>query len=101
MKMRAVDRSRNGKAPGCDIIPNEIYKTGNKAMICRLIKLFYTAYSTGRIPEEWGKAERCPIFKQRGDYLKYENYRGISLMSHVAKLYESVLEARLRRATED
>ena len=22
---RAVDRSRNGKAPGCDIIPNEIY----------------------------------------------------------------------------
>ena len=35
----AVDRSRNGKAPGCDIIPNEIYKTGNKAMICRLAKL--------------------------------------------------------------
>ena len=51
---RAVDRSRNGKAPGCDIIPNEIYKTGNKAMICRLTKLFNTAYSTGRIPEEWG-----------------------------------------------
>ena len=25
---RAVDRSRNGKAPGCDIIPNEIYKNG-------------------------------------------------------------------------
>ena len=98
---RAVDRSRNGKAPGCDIIPNEIYKTGNKAMVCRLTKLFNTAYSTGRIPEEWGKAEICPIYKQKGDYLKCENYRGISLMCHVAKLYESVLEARLRRATED
>ena len=34
----AVDRSRNGKAPGYDIIPNAIlfYKMGNKAMICRL-----------------------------------------------------------------
>ena len=49
---RAVDRSRNGKAPGCDIIPNEIYKTGDKAMMCRLTKLFNTAYSTGRIREE-------------------------------------------------
>ena len=27
---RAV--GRNGKASGCDIIPNEIYKTGNKAI---------------------------------------------------------------------
>ena len=70
-------------------------------MICRLTKLFNTAYSTGRMPEEWGKAEICPIYKQKGDYLKCENYRGISLMCHVAKLYESVLETRLRRATED
>ena len=43
---RAVDRSRNGKAPGCDIIPNEIFKTGNPAMICGVTKRFYTAYST-------------------------------------------------------
>ena len=69
-------------------------------MIRRLTKLFNTSKSTGRIPGEWGKAEICPIYKQKGDYLKCENYRGISLMCHVAKLYESVLEARLRRTTE-
>ena len=97
----AVVRSGNGKTPGCDIIPNEIYTKGSKASICRLAKLFNTSYITGRIPEEWGKTEICPIYKQKGEYLKYENYRGISLMCHVAKLYESVLEARLRRATED
>ena len=83
---RAVDRSRNGKSPGCDIIPHEIYKTRNKAMICRLTKLFNTAYSIGSIPVEWGKAEICPIYKHKGDYLKCENYRGMSLMCHVAKL---------------
>ena len=98
---RAVYRIINGKAPGCDIVPNEIYKKENKAMICRLTKMFNTAYSTRRIPEEWGKAEICQIYKQKRDYLKCENYRGISLMCHVAKLYEHVLEARLRRATED
>ena len=41
------------------------------------------------------------IQTERRLYLKCENYRGISLMCHVAKLYESVLEARLRRGTED
>ena len=70
-------------------------------MICRLTKLINTAYSTGSIAVEWRKAEICPIYKQKGDYLKCENYRGMSLMCHVAKLYESVIEARLRRATED
>ena len=96
---RAVDRSRNGKAPGCDIIPNEIYKTGNKAMVCRLTKLFNT-------PEEGylkngARQKYVQMYNQTGDYLKCENYRGISSMCHVAKLYESALEARLRRATED
>ena len=43
----------------------------------------------------------CPIYKLKGDYLKCDSYRGISLMCHVAKLYESVLYVRLRRATED
>ena len=62
---RVADRSRNGKAPGCDINPNEIYKTGNKVMICRLTKLFNTAYSTGRIPEEWGKADMSNIETER------------------------------------
>ena len=40
------------------------------------------------------------LYKQKGDYHKCDNYRGVSLMCHVAKLHESVLEAR-RRATED
>ena len=48
---RVVDRIINGKAPGCDIILNDYKKTGNKAMVCRLTKLFITSYRTGRIPE--------------------------------------------------
>ena len=50
--------------------------------------------------ENGGKAEICPIKKaiytNRKENLKCENYRGISLMCHVAKLCESVI-----RATED
>ena len=43
----------NGKEPERDIIQNEIYETGNIAMIRRLTKqlLFNTAEIKGRIPE--------------------------------------------------
>ena len=62
-------------------------------MTRRLSKLLNTAYNTGRIPEEWSTAEMCAIYKQKGDYLKCVNYRGISLMCHADNVYEYVLEA--------
>ena len=97
----AVKRSKSGKAPGCDIIPNEVYKAGEHEMVRRLTAIFNQAYREGCVPTEWGQAEICPIYKQKGDYLRCENYRGVSLMSHACKLYESVLECRLRNIVEE
>ncbi|KAK3546072.1 hypothetical protein QTP70_019989, partial [Hemibagrus guttatus] len=38
-----------------------------------------------------------PIFKNKGDMQSCSNYRGIKLMSHTMKLWERVVEARLRK----
>ena len=38
-----------------------------------------------------------PIFKNKGDVQSCSNYRGIKLISHTMKLWERVVEARLRR----
>lgn len=40
-----------------------------------------------------------PIFK-KGDRKECNNYRGITLIAHVAKIFERVLEGRLRRKIE-
>ena len=40
-----------------------------------------------------------PIYKNKGDIQSYENYRGIKLMSHTTKLWERVIENRLRKKT--
>ena len=37
-----------------------------------------------------------PIFKNKGDVQSCSNYRGIKLISHTMKLWERVVEARLR-----
>ena len=41
-----------------------------------------------------------PIFKGKGDVLECNNYRGIKLMSHTMKLWERMIEARLREITK-
>ena len=43
----AVKRSKSGKAPGCDIIPNEVYKAGEHEMVRRLTAIFNQAYREG------------------------------------------------------
>ena len=48
------------------------------------------------IPDSWKKRKLIPIFKNKGDILECNNYRGIKLMSHFMKLWERIIEARLR-----
>ena len=99
----AVKRSKSGKAPGRDIIPNEVYKAGEHDMVRRLTAISNQTYREGCTPTDWGQAEICPIFKQKGDFLRCENYRGVSLMSHACKLYESIIiiECRLRNIAHE
>ena len=41
-----------------------------------------------------------PIYKNKGDAQCYGNYRGIKLMSHTMKVWEKIIEARLRDIAE-
>ncbi|MCJ8737802.1 hypothetical protein PDJAM_G00028250 [Pangasius djambal] len=52
------------------------------------------------MPEEWRNSVLVPIFKNKGDVQSCSNYRGIKLMSHTMKLWERVVEARLRKVVE-
>ena len=48
------------------------------------------------MPEEWRDSIVIPIFKNKGDVQSCSNYRGIKLISHSMKLWERVVERRLR-----
>jgi len=98
---RAVDHMRNNKSPGYDGLPAEIFKKGGDAMITWMQGIFNTAWKEGRIPDDWGKAVICPVFKNKGDRAECGNYRGISLLPHITKIYERILERRLRSQVED
>ena len=48
------------------------------------------------IQEIWIHSSITPLFKQKRDSLNCNNYRGIKLLSHLLKLWERVIEHRLR-----
>jgi len=49
--------------------------------------------------DKWRRSTLTPIYKNKGDIQNYANYRGIKLMSHTMKLWETVIERRLRKET--
>ena len=48
------------------------------------------------IPDSWKKSKLIPIFKNKGDIIDCNTYMGIKLTSHFMKLWERIIEARLR-----
>ena len=93
--------TKNNKAPGPDMIPIETIKAGGQPLKDMLLELFNRSWISGTVPREWNQSLICPIFKNKGDPLECKNYRGISLMSHAGKLYERILERRLRSKVEE
>ena len=49
------------------------------------------------MPNEWRKNTLVPLYKNMGDIQSCLNYHGIKLICHTMKLWERVIEHRLKR----
>ncbi|KAK3506363.1 hypothetical protein QTP70_000997 [Hemibagrus guttatus] len=97
---KALKRMKSGKAVGPDDIPVEVWKCLGEAAVEFLASLFNRVLESEKMPEEWRRSVLVPIFKNKGDVQSCSNYRGIKLMSHTMKVWERVVEARLRKVVE-
>ena len=96
----AMSQMKRGKAAWEEGIPVELLIAAGPRVLLELQHLFNEAYWTERIPADWQKGIVCPIFK-KDDKTMCGIYRGITLLSHAAKLYLWVLEGRLHQCMED
>ena len=60
-----------------------------------ITKLFNIILDTGIIPKDWCISLIHPIYKNKGDSGDPDNYRGISLISCVGKLFTMAINERL------
>jgi len=95
-----IKQLKNGKSRGVDEIYNEYIKYSAHKMLDVWVKLFNRILHEGKIPEKWLIGLIVPIYKKKGDSKDPNNYRGITLLSCLGKLFTSVVNNRLKLYAE-
>ena len=92
--VKVIGKSKNNKAPGIDGIVYDVLKNEPSAIV--MTALFNMCFETHLVPDIWVQALIHPIPKSSlNDPRIPLNYRGISLLSVISKLYTSALNTRL------
>lgn len=89
----ALKDAKTNKATGIENIPNEVLKCEKLHKL--LLKLFQLCFDRNILPTKWDYSIIHPILKKGKDYRVPLNHRSISLMSTVAKLFNSILSKRI------
>jgi hypothetical protein len=86
------------KAPGSIVSLMNILNTLLIPVYCNFCNIIF---DNGIIPEKWTEGIIIPIFKNNGDENKPENYRPITLLSCLGKLFTAIINNRLNKFVEE
>lgn len=93
---KIVKKLKNNKSPSAfDHILNEYLKYANESFLQLLCQLFNIILDSGIFPDVWSKGIIHPIYKNKGDKDDPNNYRGITILSCMGKLFTNILNERL------
>jgi hypothetical protein len=96
----AIVGLKNNKAPGMDGIQAELIKKGGSALSRHIHQLIADVWEKEVMPYEWSMGIICPVHK-KGDKTECSNYRGITLLSIVYKVFSKVLTNRMKEYAEE
>ena len=85
--IEAVHSLKHNKSPGSDEILNEHIKSTLHIMLPTYVKLFNLVFDKAIVPESWLLGDIIPIYKKKRDVQNPENYRPITLLSCLGKLF--------------
>ena len=86
---------KNGKSSGEDKILNEYIKSTKGISLPIYEKLFNVVFDSGLLPNAWLEGSITPIYKNKGDRKMVQNYRPITILSCLEKVFTAVLNRRL------
>ena len=98
----ALHKMRHRRAPGPDHAPVELWKFAPRPFRLLLLSHYNEVFTTASSPSAWSLAHVVMIFKgKKKDPKRPSNYRPISLVNTVYKVYASMLHTRLKLAIDD
>ena len=99
--VQSLRRIRNKKSPSFDNIINAFLKNSPKSVLKLIVSLFNIILNTGRVPTQWYTGIILPLYKNKGSHDDPNNYRGITLLSCLGKLFTNIINNRLAQYLED
>ena len=90
----SLSEMKNNKAPGEDGVVIEAVQIGGETLLKWIRDLFNFCLENGIIPSQWNNAIMILLHK-KGDITELENYRPISLLCHLYKLFTKIIAKRL------
>ena len=97
---KIVQSLKNNKAPGVDGVINEFIKHCPREMLSILTRWFNIVLESGKAPNDWCMGIISPIYKKKGSKSSPDNYRGITLLSCMGKLFTNAINKRLTNLIE-
>ena len=92
---KLVCKLKQNKACGIDNVINEYLKNCPEQVYTLIVKLFNIVLISGIVPNDWCIGMIKPLYKKKGSMDDPDNYRGITLLSCVGKLFTACLNSRL------
>ena len=93
--LRIITSLNNSKSTGPNSIPTDILKLLAPILCHPLKEIINISFATGIYPDKLKLAEIIAVFKNKGDPRLFLNYRPISLLSNINKIFEKLVHARL------
>ncbi|XP_066597110.1 golgin subfamily A member 6-like protein 22 [Prorops nasuta] len=97
---REFNRLKPGKAAGENGVGNEVWKYGGKGVRREVWRICNGVWKGEGWPEGWETGIIVPI-KKKGEGRKVEEYRGVTLMDTLAKVYAGVLGERQEKEMKE
>ncbi|VDP04383.1 unnamed protein product [Heligmosomoides polygyrus] len=96
MRTTALKKMMLGKATDPDDIAADLWKLRCWSPAEWLTKFFYKVVTEKKVPGSWQESTTIPIWKQKGSPVDGTNYRPIRLLSHSMKIFERIVDGRIR-----
>ena len=96
----AIKELKRNKASGSDLLINELFMYAKNELTEYLTMLFNFIFEAGIFPSEWSEGLLIPLHK-KGNLNVPSNFRGITLLSILGKIFTRVLNNRLTTWAED
>ena len=97
---KVISSLKSNKSPGIDGLTAEIFKSSFDILSPVLLRLFNTVSSSGCYPSQWSEGLITPIHK-KASLEDVNNYRGITLINILSKIYSHMLNNRLMKWAAD